>query len=407
LEAKNRELERKLKEETVLREKAEARCMELRKKLRTLSNDPSPTTQEQAAGGESTRKNSVGPNGVASNEANQGVSANGTGVKGGLNNLPAKSPLNGTAKPNGEKGTTGNKPPAKESTNGAATKAPAKAQSIGIAKVQPPSSAGKAQSIGTATKTKVGDQPIATKSVPAGNENLAANPAGSKSVPSPTKATPGPNQLGTIQSDAASSRIESQSKLVRSSSIESVPKEASRARTAPDSRGTSLSDFDPLFPNATSNMEGDVVPFISFPTNVSLGAVPIGSTTSYFQHSDGQAYSPTGAQVPEQFDQFVVPITTFGMAASDAGGTQQHITSGFQMQQPFMLQQPIMFQQVQGGWAAPFTQQQVPVNSQQFYQQHGYAQQQQHQPQYQQQQPQQQQQQLPPSNQFDPFREMT
>lgn len=39
LEAKNRELERKLKEEVALREKAEARCMEFRKKLRALTNE--------------------------------------------------------------------------------------------------------------------------------------------------------------------------------------------------------------------------------------------------------------------------------------------------------------------------------------------------------------------------------
>jgi hypothetical protein len=484
LEAKNRELDRKLKEETVLREKAEARCVEFRKKLRTLTSDASATTQEQASGAQITRKDSVGPNGVASNEKKKGVAANGTGAKSGADNVPAKpkSPPNSTAQSNVGIGATANKPPAKQSTNVSAAK-PQLASNNG-AKLQLPSSAGRSQSTGTITKAKVGDQTIATKSVPAGNSDcVASTPAGSKAGASPTKATPAPNQRGTIQSDAAASRADPQTKHVRSGSNESAPKEVdtsskpksdaqtkpsnpvppnvskgkitqaqrrpdnisvqptppstpqqrpppvSRARTVPHPRAASLNDFDPLGPNATSNMEGDVVPIISFPTNISLGAVPTGSTASYYQHSNGQTYSPTGAAVPEQFDQVVVPITTFGMATSDPGGSQQYITNSFQMQQPFMLQQPIMFQQVQGGvhqWAPTFDQQ-APANSQQFYQQQGYAhqlqqqqqhqqlhqqqqqlhqqqqqlQQQQNQQQHQQQQHQQQQQQ--PSNPFDPF----
>lgn len=121
------------------------------------------------------------------------------------------------------------------------------------------------------------------------------------------------------------------------------------------SRATTLSSFDPLGPSSSPTLASDVVPVISFPTNVSLGAVPIGSTAQVFQNASGQTYAaPTTANQMNSAafvseNPYVVPIA-LGMAPQQLGsmipGSQQNAVNGVQMQQPIMLQQPIMFQQV-------------------------------------------------------------
>ena len=121
------------------------------------------------------------------------------------------------------------------------------------------------------------------------------------------------------------------------------------------SRATTLSSFDPLGPSSSPTLASDVVPVISFPTNMSLEAVPLGSTAQVFQSASGHTLAApaiANEMNPATFvseNPYVVPIA-LGMAPQQLGsmipGSQQNVSSGVQMQQPIMLQQPIMFQQV-------------------------------------------------------------
>ena len=407
--------------------------------------------------GQAAKKNDGTANGMASKDAKQNGPTNGNGPKAAAK--PVVPPVAGKppGKPNAvaagaalakDGKTAASKIPVKQ-PNGQGTNLAKKAQpAAGVAKEQPTS----------APKTVI-DQTAPSQPAPTQAEEAPSAASEAKTpVPSPTKIEP--NQRNATSGEGPSSNVAETQQPVHSrsnsnesaskdqdTSIKAKPETPARAeiprpsgvtksnsapaqqanqippaapqtpqqRPPPVSRavppkGTSLSDFDPLGPSAsTSNIEGDIWPVISFPTNVSLESVPISSTASFFQHSGGQAYST--ASLPERYNQatfvgenpYMVPIT-FGMTSSDVNG-QQHITNGFQMQQPFMLQQPIMFQQVQGGvqqWSAPVPQQQTgAANPQQFYQQHQHMLQQQQQQQQQQHPPPQHQ--TVPSNPFDPF----
>jgi hypothetical protein len=166
--------------------------------------------------------------------------------------------------------------------------------------------------------------------------------------------------------------------IVRASSTPPPPAKAS----------TSLDGFDPLRPRATSNMESEVFPAISFPTNVSVGTVPVVTTSSlYYQHQSGNGAYSTPPGPADGDNHNGLPIT-FGMSAADAANTQQPIANGFQMQQPYAHHQPIMLQQGHGDmqhWAV-----QQPPSTQ--YYQPTQEQQQHHLPPS-----------VPPSNPFDPF----
>lgn len=470
LEAKNKELDRKLKEEVALREKAEARCVEFRKRLRAASGDanlsnlpeqtgedPAPKTNSLGANGQKDATQ-IGPtnNGNATITASKALPASKE-----VKSTPAKSAASSAGATVDEQEPSSRTPPKQPNGQGA----------VGAAKVQVGNNAAKTQTPTTATKAqpaaatmvKGGEQSSVTKPLTQGKNVSVAVPAvvpGNKTpATSPTKS----QQHSTLGEGPSSTVTEPQALHGRSNSHESASKvfdsapkgkvdtpakmeiprpstvTASKSAPAqrapmpssapqtpqqsrppvsrpvvsaqntpiPASRGTSLNDFDPLGPNASSsNLENGVWPVISFPTNVSLGAVPLGSAASFFQNHGGQAYQAT-APAPEQYNQaafmnenhYVVPIA-FGMTSSDMGGGQQHLANGFQMHQPLTLQQPIMLQQVQGGvqqWSAHMQQHQIPTNTQPYYPQQGIPQQQQHV-----QQPPLQPQPVP-SNPFDPF----
>lgn len=411
LEAKNRDLDRKLKEEIALREKCEARCLELQKALRE-SNGDIPAARARSVG-QSVDDPKTKP--LDKNVAN------------GLNGRDALQPPAG-----------GNSP----SQNLKKVKEPLR---TGPAGVVPPSL--------STNKSLPRDVPAPQRAVPPGPDALP--PKGPTPIPvNPTISRPqvstGPEESKKDEPNSIPGQVSSTSntapKMVDTPSMSRVPADCSslpdagkagssdsvrqgmawrsdtsqpqpavhpptpqhphqattrvnpqHAAAAP--KAPSLRDFDPLGPSSSSNLGSDVVPVISFPTNMSLGAVPLGSPTPVFQDASGQTYSAAPAPFGEQYNQatfvsenpYMVPIT-FGLAPSAAepngGNFQLDMTNSFQMQ-PIMLQQPVMLQQVHSGvsqWpAAPPT-----VNGQQYYQQ--------------QMQPPQSHQQGTPADQFDPFR---
>lgn len=114
-----------------------------------------------------------------------------------------------------------------------------------------------------------------------------------------------------------------------------------------------VSEFDPLRPThavESPNISGGMVPVISFPTQLSLEAVPINATSTIFQNPANSAELDQGTFVSE--NPFVLPVT-LGMAPAvdqSTGNGFQQMPNSFQ-QQSFMVvpqQQPIMFQQVSG-----------------------------------------------------------
>ena len=142
-------------------------------------------------------------------------------------------------------------------------------------------------------------------------------------------------------------------------------------------RSVPISEFDPLrqTQSTESNVAGEMVPVFSIPTQLSLGGVPINAPI--FQNS-----APSNGSLSSQVDQsafvsenpYLVPVT-LGMAptiAQNTGDGVQQTQNDFQGmgQQSFMVfpqQQPIMFQQVPNMMISQ--QSSVPQNSVQVQQQ--------------------------------------
>mmetsp|Transcript_18499 Transcript_18499/g.53520 ORF Transcript_18499/g.53520 Transcript_18499/m.53520 type:complete len:1202 (-) Transcript_18499:242-3847(-) len=446
LEAKNRDLERKCKEEVSLREKAEARCAEFRKRIRALNGDAANAGQDQMNSSQRARTQST-----SSAPAKDTGIRNGTTEKSNIAKPPAAGPRKDMNQEGGAQRlqnpkqvlppAAGDKAPGKQGGAGTGNKEPTKQTPEVAATIQSPATTPKKTAANpseihgeTAVPKKATENAAQAKATPRPNENLVgAGTASMATGQNPTKvAANATSQLGTVSGEVAAATNAQESantRKVRSNSggsgqqekdtnvkppglptkIEiptpstptiqrtvmnqhrpdhSAPHQATQgqpmqqrppmvaraATTQGTSRASSINDFDPLRPAAATNMESGVFPVISFPTNVSLGAVPIGTTSSFCEsHGENMTYSAATAPVSGE-NPYVFPIA-LGMAPAAGPGQPSQMGNGFQMQQPYVLQQPIMFQQVHGSvqeWPAHMQQhQQIPQtsNHQHFYNQ--------------------------------------
>lgn len=435
-----------------MREKAEARCIELRKKLRALTNENGGVQPRQENTVEPVKptpdgSSSVIPNDSSSKELKSKAS---TDASDGVEGTPVPKPPTGSAlgKEKPEDTTKGSPTPLKQpSLPPAGAKAPISTKaSTGTGMM------GCGQELGSSGK-------IEKQGFSSSGEPITPN----SKIPSscPTKAFAGALTAprGTIQSDAAPAASTSAQpralpnrqpsglwdgkqneprsdvspfadlkpdavskseaaapfgvvpphipepgqvpKMNDASAIYATPPQTPTPRPPAVARAfstpaqtlkgnSSLDGFDPLRSRAASVTERDVVPVISFPTYVSGATVPVGpNSTSYFQLQSGPGtYSATAAPIVSD-TQYVVPIL-FGMSPVPDAHAPKPQGNGFATHQTF--HQPIMLQRVQSD-AQPWISGAPPPSSAQFYQ-----------PQEQQQQ---QQMYHPPSkaplNPFDPF----
>ena len=108
-----------------------------------------------------------------------------------------------------------------------------------------------------------------------------------------------------------------------------------------------VSDFDPLkrTSSAPPDVPGNVMPVISIPTQVSLEAVPLNSSSPLFQSTAEPTYSASSAPLSAQFSQGTI-VGYLPHNPNVANGIHEL------QQQSFMFlpqQQPFMLQQVTGG----------------------------------------------------------
>lgn len=222
---KTRELDRKLKEEIALREKAEARCVEFRKKLRALSGDSNASPQEQVTASHrenntdakplcppndntvdqdynnSQSQDEVTPSGASKVLSNDVVSSFGAvPTKDGKLAYPPYKPNVSTVGETSNSSSASNDP-------------------------QPVNSVPKGHPVGPSAMLKVASQTSACKPFPLVGDKPPTVTNSVASVVSPTRAASGPgmDQRSTIQSDATSiNNLEPRVMHGRSLSNESV-----------------------------------------------------------------------------------------------------------------------------------------------------------------------------------------
>lgn len=379
LEARNKELERKLREEKVLREKADARIIDLRKKLHEVQGEVNLA-----------KETSLDETGFRGPRAEPSVEKGNAGSY-PVEEVKPSTPITTPITP---------RPAVRTSSDSVPSPANQNSQTISseVAKVT------------ASTKIQHGVSATSMGGLVAPGANIVTQVVEQIEKREPTMAQsirlPGSGTETTVVLNASNPPTPANPKAhpqrVNDRQLPPVPvapvpplRQAAKGASNGHKHTQSMNDFDPLRNTVTTEMylkNDTMVPVVSIPTSVTLEANPINTAPSF-------GSVPLVAEVDESFksqNHFIIPAA-FGATPAvteSSVGSEQHSSSfamgqtsmvnGFhglqQQQQQFIAaqQQPIMFQHVAGGiqpfsssgqWVQGYMNQPV-ANSQGAMQQH-------------------------------------